>query len=191
MRKILITFLIFLFLIPTAFGYSKKRHKISNFNDFNCVLEYINVDFEDGTIILESRDYREPVVEITADYELYINGKLIKTDDRQKELIAEFYDTMDELLDRAKKIGIEGAKIGVEGAKLGIGTIASLIKLLSPHYDSDDLEREVEAKAEALEERAELLEEEAEEIENLAEDLEDIYEDMEDEIDELGALEWY
>ncbi len=191
MRKLLIILTAVLLISSLAMAEGGKRHKSSHFWGNNCVMDNISMDFDGGTLVLEHRDHGEPVVEITEEFELYVNGKHVETDAKQKKLLGEFYGNMDELVIMAEEIGIEGAKIGVEGAKLGAGAIASLFKLLDDDYDTDDYEREIEKKADAIEERAEDLEEQADELERVADNLEDIYEDLEDEIAELGELDWY
>jgi hypothetical protein len=191
MRKIIVISIALIFMFSTAFAVGGKHHKrSSSIKGSWCVMDHMDVDIDKGTIILSHRDYKEPVVEITEEYELYINGRHIKTNDHQKELLEEYYETMLELIESAKAIGLKGARIGIDGAKLGLGALGSLFKLISPDYDMEDFEREIEAEAEEIEAKAELLEEEAEELEILADDLEDIYEEMEDEITELGELEW-
>ena len=76
-------------------------------------------------------------------------------------------------------------KIGAAGARLGIEAIASVFKLLRWDYDSDDLEREIERKAEKIEARAERLEARAEKIEQMACELERIEEKLERQIPEM------
>lgn len=194
MRKSLL-FLALIFIIGTvAFGYGGKpgvKYADHDDHNFNSFMNNVDIDFKGSTLVIESRHGQRPVVEITDDYRLFVNDESIKINDEQKKLVAEFYDKTYELYERAKIVGLEGAKIGLEGAKLGAGTITSLFKLLSPSYDTDDLEQEVEAKAKNIEKKAEKLEREAEELEIIAEDMEKIYEEMEVEIEELEELEWY
>ena len=54
-------------------------------------------------------------------------------------------------------IGIEGGKIGLAGAGLGLKAVAGVFKLLTPGYDEDDLERDMEHEAEKLEKKAEKI----------------------------------
>ncbi|MFH2037420.1 MAG: hypothetical protein ABIJ45_13545 [Candidatus Zixiibacteriota bacterium] len=191
MKKLLIVLMAVLLIGSLAFAHGGKKHKSSHFWGSNCVMDNISMEFEDGTLILEHRDNGEPTVEITEEFELYINGKHIETNDKQKKLLGEFYENMDELTIRAAEMGIEGAKIGAKGAKLGVDAIASLFKLLDENYDTEDYEREMEKKAKALEKQADKLEEQADDLEKIADNLEDIYDDLENEIDELGELDWY
>ncbi len=150
-------------------------------------------DLDDGTIIIthRGRDRDRCTVEFTEDYELYIDGEEIDLDPQQQALVREFYDQSMDIVDYAKEIGWEGAKVGVEGAKLGLKAIGCLFKLLSPNYDTDDFEDEIEREAERLEIRAELLEDKAEIIEEMVEDLEDIADDLRDDIPELDGLRWF
>lgn len=191
MKKLIIFSLAFLLAISTAFAHGGKRQKKCDISWNSYTMDNIEIELDESTIIMTPRHESKPRVEITEEYELYINGKLIETDSRQKDLIGEYYRITMDLVERAKKIGVEGAKIGVEGAKLGLGSLASLFKLLRSDYDTEDFEREIEAKAEKIEKKAELLEEEAEELEDMAYDMEELYEQMEEEITELDELDWY
>lgn len=149
------------------------------------------IDIRHGTVVIEDCGYDYCRVEITEDSELYINGEHIETDPDQQKLLREFYEHVEAMEDYAKELGWEGAKIGVAGAKLGLMAIGKVVKLLSPRYDTDDLEREMEDEAEKLEERAEELEEKAEEIDDRLEELEDLAYDLNKAIPELDAYDWF
>jgi DNA-binding transcriptional MerR regulator len=151
---------------------------------FCCVGKY-NIRVKDGDVILKPRHRRYPKVRITGDYRLYVDGDLVKTNDEQKELLKEFHGLTMEMHREACEIGIEGAKIGVAGAKIGVDAIAGLFKLLSPHYDSDDLERELEAKAARIEANADRLEAKADKIEQMADELESLESELRRSIPEI------
>lgn len=184
------TFLLAILLLFFFAGAVNAWEKHSIFHN-NCIMDDVSIDIDDGSVILISHDRDGDEVEITEDYELYINGRHIRTTKEQKELLAEYHELVMQMADYGKEIGIEGAKIGIEGAKLGLKAIACVFKLLRSDYDSDDLEREIEAEADKLEARAEKLEIEAEKIEEMAEDLEDLHEDLINDIPELAELDWY
>ena len=197
MRILLIALLTGLLLLSAATSTLAGRHYDRRVNiqhdHFLDRHDDLSFDLDDGTLIItyerDRRDYS--VVEFTEDYQLFIDGDEVELNDDQRELVGTFYDQSMDIVDYAKEIGWEGAKIGVEGAKLGVQAIGCLFKLLSPHYDSDDMEDEMERAAEEIEERAEVLEEKAELIEEMVEDLEDIADDMCDEIPELDRLGWF
>jgi Skp family chaperone for outer membrane proteins len=184
-------FLLAVLLLFFFAGAVNACEKYSIFHDHNCILDDVSIDIDDGSVILINRDRDGDEVEITEDYKLYINGRQIKTTEEQKELLAEYHKLVLEITDCSKKIGLEGAKIGIRGARLGLKAIACVFKLLRSDYDSDDLEREIEAEADKLEAKAEKLEIKAEKIEEMAEDLEDLHEDLIGEIPELAELDWY
>ena len=165
---------------------SRSHHSKHHWSNECC-----DFRIDDGVIIIthDNGDYDK--VEITEDGELYINGHLIDTDDKQKEILIEYHDRLAELIDYAEEIGHDGVKIGASGAKIGVMTIANLFKLLSSNYDTDDFEAEIEAEAEQIEHEAELLEEKAEELEKMAEKLEDLHSDLKDQIEELEELHWF
>ena len=69
-----------------AFGYSADLSKKTQFEshlNFSC-LDDVNIDFEVGTIIFRSHDCDDETIEITDDYEVYVNGNRVETNRRQK-----------------------------------------------------------------------------------------------------------
>ena len=80
MKKILIFSLLVIVMFSTAFAAGGKHHKSSHFFGTNCTMDNVDIDMDDGTLVMTHRDYDEPIVEITEDHELYINGKKIKID---------------------------------------------------------------------------------------------------------------
>jgi methyl-accepting chemotaxis protein len=145
-----------------------------------------------GSVMIKHRDRREKsTVEITRDYELYIDDELVKTDKVQTKLLQEYHGQLSDIRDQAKEIGWEGARIGAEGAKIGLLAGLGVLKMLFSDYSEDDLEYDVELAAEKIEERAEELEEKAEEIEDMVDDLDDITDDLRDAIPELAELDWF
>ena len=151
MRKIFVLSLLLCFITSSLFAVDYKKKK-KHHHDFN-ILDNVEIDIDGSSLILtdkESADY----VEITEDHQLYVNGDFVKTNDDQEELIGRYYDMYFEIIDYAKRIGLEGAKIGVEGAAIGVKAVAGVFKLLQDDYDSEDLEEELEEEAEKLEEKA-------------------------------------
>ena len=167
----------------------KGKHKDRSGCHFRGEIDF-DVDFEDGTLIINKRGYRSATVEITEDYELYIDGRRIKTDAHEKELLGEFYELTFDLVDRAEVIGLHGAEIGIAGAKIGLQALGGLFRALLTEYELEDLEADLDADAEILEERAAILEKQAEEIEDIADELEALAEELTDEIPELEELDW-
>lgn len=153
----------------------------------------IDIDLDDGTVMISHRDRRNgrSEVEINDKYELFVNGKQIELNDSQQELVKKFHGQMMEIKREARALGKEAAKIGLKGAKLGISALGKTVKLISSSYDSDDLEREIEREAEKIEKEAERLEDWAEEIEDLAEETEDTARQMHREIPALAELDWF
>lgn len=147
-----------------------------------------DIDIDNETIKIHDDDYE---VEITEDYNLYVNGKYIETNSHQKRLVKEYHGLIFEIIDRAKEVGLEGARLGIDGAKIGLHAIAGVFKLLSDDYDSEDLEAELEIKADELEEKAAELEKEAKDLEYLASDLEDLHAELKEEIPELEELDTF
>lgn len=147
---------------------------------------------DNGTLVITHRENRyKDVVEITRDHELYVNDERIKLDKGQQELVDEFYDDCMDMYDQAKRIGVEGAKIGLDGAKLGLKAVGCVFKLLSPNYDTDDLEREMDYEASKIEAKADKLEIKADRLEKMAEELEDVAHDMRRDIPAIDDLGWF
>lgn len=188
MRAYLFSFLILCVITTSIYGvdYKKKKHHEHNFS----VLDNVDVDIDGDSIILTDKDSRDEV-EITGEYDLYVNGKEIELNDDQRKLVKEYYELYFEIIDYAKRIGLEGARLGVEGAAIGVKAVAGVFKMLSPDYDSEDLEAELEAQADKLEAKADVLEDRAEDIEDMADELEDLHYALADKIDALGDLEMF
>ncbi|UCD17274.1 MAG: DUF2884 family protein [Candidatus Zixiibacteriota bacterium] len=165
-------------------NYALSHHHIDHWDD-------VDLRFDGGTIVMIHNGYPRSRIEITEDYELYINGDHIRLNDEQQELVKEYYLHCTEIVEYAREIGIEGAKIGFDGAKIGLKAVGGILRMLLTDYDEDDLERDLEIDTEHLEARAEALEDWAEEIEEMAEDMEELAEEMTDEIPELEELDWF
>ena len=188
MRYFTLSMIVFLLLSLQLMAVEGPKHR--NHAVLHC-FDDIEVELENGSIILKNKDYRHSQVEITRDYELYVNGDRVETNAAQQELIEDYYHCFTDLLESATDVGIEGAKIGVAGAKVGIKAIARLFKLISPDYDIEDYEQEIEQDAEQLEEKAEEIEGIAEELEEAAEDLEQLHVELRERIPALEELSWF
>ena len=188
MKKITTVLLLGIFLLSLGHTADLKKKKSSIFKSDVYSLQNIDIDIDDGTMVMIYEDYDDLKVEITENYELYIDNNKIKTNSRQKKLIKEYYESFLQIIDDAKKIGLEGAKIGMDGAKIGLKAVAGVFKLLGSDYDSEDLEEELEEEAKKLEKQAEKLELKGELLEELADKFEKLHEEMIEEIPELKRL---
>jgi hypothetical protein len=153
-------------------------------------MDNVSLSIDEGSLVFHNR-YNDEEVKITEDNELYINDEHIETTPKQKELLAEYHVAVSEIVDQAMVIGYEGVKVGAHGAALGLKAVGRVFKMLSPEYDSDDLERDMERDAAKIEKRAEELEKKAEKIEKKADRLEALSEKLCDEIPELEKLRWF
>ncbi len=175
------------------FDFDDNNRHVIHYGDFNNFghCNNMDIDIEDDEIYITHSGRRAGEIRITENYELYVNGKQIKTNDEQKRLIEEFYGSAKELKKYAAVIGAKGAAIGIEGAKIGLSAIGGIFKLILPGYDSDDLERDMERKTKGIEYKASLLEKEAEALEHIAYEIEDLADELKDEIPELDKLRWF
>jgi len=193
-RYLLLTLVVILIAYPSLSAGSRNhfvRH-VSWQSDDRLDRSHLEIDLEDGTLVITHEDRRDySTVEITEKYELYIDGRHVKTDKDQKKLLGEYYELVVGFEDAIIDIGKEGARIGISGAALGLKAVGGVFKLLSPHYDSDDLERDLEREAEKIEVKAEKLERQAEQIEGMVDELDDIARELTREIPELDDLSWF
>lgn len=150
----------------------------------------VDVDIDDSSIVF-THEKDDETVEITEDGGLIVNGSPVNLARDQRELVENYYETFDGIVEKAKHIGIEGAKIGVNGAKLGIAAAVGALLALGDDRDMEDLEIELDRKSEKIERMAERLEKRAKKLEVEAERLEDLHGDLRNEIDELGDLGWF
>ena len=193
-RYVLLTLVAILIAYPSLNAGSRNhfiRH-VSWQNDDRLNRSHLDIDLEDGTLVVTYEDRRDySTVEITEEYELYVDGQHIKTDKDQKKLLGDYYELVVGFEDAIIDIGKEGARIGFRGAVLGLKAVGGVFRLLSPHYDSDDLERDIEREAEKIEVRAEKLERQAEKIEDMVDELDDIAWELTREIPVLDDLGWF
>ena len=192
-RRISYIVVLSIFLVSTATVFAKRSsHKESNtqIGLDGITIDNINIDFDKDILKVTNTD-EETSFFIDKNYELFINKVQIETSPEQRELTKEMYQSIDLIIEEAKDIGWDGAKIGAEGAKLGLQAILCVFKLLSPDYDSDDLEAEIEQKAEKIEKKAEKIEMRANNIDDMARELEDISNRMREKIPELKQLSWF
>ena len=191
--KIIGTIFCSLFLISTVYadihihGCCSKDHKECH----DEWMENISIDVDDGSVIIKNNKDRHERVELSEEYELYVNGKFIRTNREQRRYFEDYHDLTCQIEHDAKKIGKEGAKIGARGAKLGVTAVFNVLKLLSSDYDSDDLEREMERESSKLEANAEKLERKAEKLEEMVDELEELHFKLKESIPELDELEWF
>jgi hypothetical protein len=177
--------LVLLLASPLLAWESSDRHK---YQYGHCNFDHLSMDFDEGTLIFDFGSRHGDIVEITEDYQLYINGELIPTDEEQQKQLRECYHLADRLTTEAVRIGLEGARIGIDGARIGFRAMGGVLKMLFTDYDEDDLERDMERHTRRLERRAERLEKKAERIETMAEKLELAYERLERDIPELQEI---
>jgi len=186
-KTILISIFSVFLISSTTFAVDGKKSKKNSFQLFDNV--DVDIDRDNVTLTCDEGRYEE--IHFNEENELFIDGKYIELDKDQKILVQDFKYEIYDIIEFAKEIGLEGAKIGLEGAKLGVSAVAKVFKLLSPYYDSEDLEEEMEEEAEELEIEAEKLEELADVLEKQVDELNDLREEMREEIPELKRVDWF
>jgi len=160
-------------------------------DNHNSHLEDVDIDLEDdGTLVLDPYGYRGESLTISENPVLRVNDEKVKLDDSEKMLVADYYENGMKVVLTAEAMGRAGAKMGVRDAALAVNAIAKVAKLLDAGYDSDDLEREVEAEAESMEEAGKELEEQGEILSDRVDDMGRIAKKMRSRIPEVAELDW-
>ena len=183
--------MIALFLLICAVSAHENTHPCQSLSKCKISEDDCSMKVKNGVLILENNEDYDGSIEITEDYDLYVNHRKVRLDGHQRRLTSEYYDQSLRLIKKAKDIGFEGGKIGLEGAKLGLKAVAGVFRMMSPDYDGDDLERDMEYEAHKIEIKAERLEERAEGIDAMARELEDLRDEMKSDIEELRDLDWF
>ncbi|MBD3401858.1 DUF2884 family protein [candidate division GN15 bacterium] len=199
MRRIAVVAIALLFVVGSLGAADERTYNYHidkcDYDDFGShhwsVDENVTMDFDDGTIVFESRDYPRDVVEITERYELLINGEPVELTADQQRHVREFHQATTDLIADAIAVGIEGADIGMEGAAIGVKAAGQALKALFTGHTFEDMEREIEREARKIEVKAEKLEEKADQIDRRADHIEDMYFDMFEEIPALRDLGWH
>jgi hypothetical protein len=193
MRSLVIALIVCSFAFSTAFA-AGARHCDRSYRThhlYDCFLEDVDLDIVGGSIILTHTGRGGGEVEITDEHELYVNGRLVVTDEEQKEMLAEYHFLTFDILEYAKEIGYEGAKIGAAGAAIGLKAVGGVFKALLTEYEFEELEDDLEEQAEELEAKAEKLERKADRLENMADELTEVHEDLRYLTPELRELGWF
>lgn len=169
MRLFITTAIAALFILSSLFAADPPKSK-----SVSACIDNIAIDFDNGTLIITLRSGENFKVEISDDDELYVNGRKIRTDAYEKELLSEYRNEMIYLVHRSTEIGIKGAEIG-------LNAISGLIEVACTDRELEELEAELESKSDKIEK-------EAEELEELGARLEDIHEELKYRISELNEL---
>jgi len=184
---ILITGLLLVLICATG-AFAWQENDCRTVRHYHSSLDRLDVDLEGTTLVFTYDCCDEAVVEITEDYDLYVDGKLVETADEQRVLVRRCYLRANALIRAAMQIGIEGAQVGVDGAIVGLRALGGVAKMLLTDYTEDDLERDMERHTRRLERKAAKLEKKADRIDKMAVKFELAYDRMEREIPELQEI---
>jgi hypothetical protein len=150
----------------------------------------VEISMDDGCITFTDEETGETVL-ITEECELKVNDCGVRLDHDQQMLVERYYDCFSGLTEDAIDLAKDAAKVGVAGAKLGVCAMLGALKLLSPDYDSDDLQADLEIRGDKIERKAQRLEERGTRLERRAESLKSLHGKLRHEIRELDELEWF
>jgi hypothetical protein len=180
---------LFLFSILTAavdHGIKSEHQKYH----FEC-WENFNINVKGSDVVINHYGSDNCVIEITRDGELFIDGEKVKTDRKSRKLLENYNQQMRSLISSAEKIGCEAMKIGGKGAQLGLEAVSGILEVMCTDLEMEDLEYQLEKKADKIERQAKKLEDKAEELEAQAAELEDVHEQLKSRISELDRLDWF
>jgi hypothetical protein len=150
----------------------------------------VNVSIDNGCITFTDEESCESV-QITDDYNLVVNERIVHLDRHQQRLVETYHSRFSSLTDDAIELAKDAVKIGLDGAKLGAFAVLGVLRLLSSDYDSDDLEADLGHKGSKIEQKAERLERRGERLEKRAQSLERLHRELRKSIRELNELEWF
>lgn len=169
MRLLITSVIIVFFVFSSLLAVDLPKSKSAS-----VCLDNIDIDFNNGTVIITPRSGDDFRVEITDDGELFLNGKKIRISSEERELLRDYRRDMIHLVRRAEEIGIKGAKVGVHA-------VSGLIEVICTELELDELEAELESESARIEK-------EAQELEELAAQLEDMHYELKNRISELNKL---
>ena len=88
-----------------------------NINEQNYVI------FDDESLIVCDRETDVYLVEITPDFDLYVETEKIEMDERQKGIVKDYYEAQYILFSTRNSIGAKGVQIGIEGVELAVTAV--------------------------------------------------------------------
>jgi hypothetical protein len=192
MRFLFTSFLIM--VLVSSFGAADTAVPATLCDDHNLFRgdgDDIDIDFENGSLIIENENLDE-TVEITAEYRLLVNGRKVKLDRSGKKLARAYYRRFRGIMEEAADIGEEGGKLGAEAAEFSRIVIRKVLKSLKDGDEEEDIDDEIEKEAEErFEKRAERLEKRAEKLEEEVEGLEQLHQKLRGNVRELDELGWF
>lgn len=191
MKKKAILACLLMVSVTTTLASDREKRKPHSLQPGFSIGENSKLSFRNESVFITHRHCDDDVVEITSDGILYVNERIVRTDDDQQERIREYYQLAEAVFHDAIRIGAEGAHVGLHGAKLGIQATAGVFRLLLPDYDSEDFERDMEREKSKLETKAKELEEKADQIERDVDCLESLHQELKKSIPELEGLDWF
>ncbi|BFN37267.1 hypothetical protein [Fidelibacter multiformis] len=187
MKKI--TSILFMLCLPLALG-AVHIHDLDDINliDSNKDLRF-SIHPEYVRIYSETRTQED--VKIYKNGKLLINDQEIKLNPYEINLVTEYYDLCDSMEKEIEILVDKASDIGKEAGKIGIAAAAGVLRMLSPFYDAEDFEEDIEVKSSDIEAQADELEKYADRIKELSHDLEKNHNRLKMRVDALYRLSWF
>ncbi len=160
MKKIYLFGFVFIFGFITAVraddGIKQQIKKIQmNINADNYLL------FEEGNLIICSRENDSYLMEVDEDGQLYVNAKKITLSPDEREILVRYYEKMYDIFDLRNNMGSKGVRVGIAGARLAVKAVGHAMEYVFSGFDEEvekKMECELEQEAEKLEKSANGLE---------------------------------
>jgi hypothetical protein len=148
-------------------------------------LSHADIDIKGSSVFIISQEGGKATIEMTKNGQLYIDGRKVRTNNEEKQLIKEYHHLIVDIVESAEEVGIECAEIGIESAEIGINAVQEVIQNLCDEQEWKYVERKLEKKAKKIEATATKLENKIEDLEELAEEMGELHQDMLEHFPEL------
>ncbi len=187
MNKITNFFLVL--LLPMALG----AGHINDLDDMNLIdsNEDLRFSIHPEYVRIYPKNRSSEDVKIYQDGRIFINNQQIKLNTYEEKLSVEYFGTCDSMKKEIKILVDKAADIGVEAGKIGVAAATGVLRMLSPFYDAEDFEEDIEIKSSDIEAKADELEKYADRVQELSNELEKIHKRLKMRVDALYNLSWF
>ncbi|MCD6235038.1 MAG: hypothetical protein DRP86_02275 [Candidatus Neomarinimicrobiota bacterium] len=187
MRKI--APILFMLLLPLALG---AMH-IHDFDDMNLIdsNKDLRFSFHSEYVKIYPENRSSENVKIYNDGKLFINGQEVKLNPYEQKLAVEYFTLCNSMKKEIKILVDKAADIAEEAGKIGVTAVAGVLRMLSPFYDAEDFEEDIEVKSSNVKAKADELEKYGDRIEELSDDLNKNHKRLKMRVDALYKLSWF
>ena len=152
--------------------------------------ENVDVNLDHGSIIFKHKDGDE-TVEITKGYALIVNGNELRLHRDQRNLVKDYYESFQAVIEDAKTLALAGVKLGAKGAAMGIVAACRALCGVDSENDRDHHDSSIDRETEKLNAEGAKIEKRAERLKRKAETLEKLHDRLRRNVTELDELGWF